>query len=265
MLVLSGACVLGFFLFVVTRNRKQLRTARQILGLQLLASLRIVLAHIQQHRGLTNGYLHGNSASAGDIQQLQNEVSRNFASIAAIDNSIEGNELWQGITQHWARLAGKYKKIERENNLAQHNQLIKNMLYLIDDVAQNCDLLMLRNGQKKPLHHYWRGLLAAAEYIGQARAIGTGVAAAGRCDKISRQRLNYLCRQIEINTGELWLEAGSGVSEPEEISHLLECINQQLLCETPTINPGDYFALATAAIDRLLDQFDRLIKEQQWQ
>lgn len=264
-LLLIGFGVLASFVVLVARNRKQLRSERQLLGLRWLSSLRVVLTHIQQHRGLTNGYLNGNFHSAVDIDQLQNKVSRNFAEMTAIDNSIEDNELWGGITQHWARLAGKYKKIERENNLHQHNQLIKNVLYLIDDLAQSCDLLLLKNRQNKPLHLYWRELLAAAEYIGQARAIGTGVAAAGHCDRISRGRLNYLCRQIEEHTRLLWLEIGSSDSAPEEISRLIVCINNQVLCEAPTIKPDDYFILATSAIDSLLDQFDQLIKEQQWQ
>lgn len=262
--VVMGAIASVAILIAIIVSNKRARKERQHRGLQWLATLRALLTHIQKHRGMTNGYLNGSEELIGDIERLQRDVSRDFSNITTVDVGIEDNSLWQGITQHWARVAGNYHNFEVDNNLSQHNHLIKNVLYLIDDLAQECDLLLLKNREQKPLHIYWRELLSAAEYIGQARAIGTGVSAAAHCDSVSRIRLNYLCQKIQSNTERLWEEIGCGSHQTSSVAALIECINHELVCDNPTISPGDFFSIATAAIDSLLEQFDQLIKEQQW-
>ncbi len=262
--LLVAAIVLIFIIAMISIRAKRQRKLRQEKGLQWLSCLRSLLSHIQKHRGMTSGYLNGGTHLVGDIERLQRNVSRDFSSVVSIDDEIDQNSRWCGITQHWARLAGNYTGHSPEHNLSQHNMLIKNVLYLIDDLAQECDLLLLKNPTDKPLHLYWRELLSAAEYIGQARAIGVGVSTAAHCDSVSRIRLNYLCQQIEGNTEKLWKEIGRDPAQVAQVKELLGCIQKQLVVDTPSIEPGDFFKLATDAIDSLLDQFDRLIKEQQW-
>lgn len=249
------------FLSVVARKRRQQRQAK---GLQWLSSFRELLSHIQKHRGLTSGYLNGGENLVSEIESLQRKVSSDFSMITRVDHTIEGNSRWCGLTQHWARLAGNYPSHTTAHNLSQHNMLIKNVLYLIDDLAQDCDLLLLKNSNDKPLHLYWRELLLAAEYIGQARAVGIVVSTAMHCDSISRIRLNYLCEKIEMNTQRLWQQLGDDLKQTNSIQELLDCIHRELILERPNISPADFFELATAAIDALLEQFDRLIQEQQW-
>ncbi|MGH1372881.1 MAG: hypothetical protein ACRBBW_12635 [Cellvibrionaceae bacterium] len=251
---------LGLSIISARKNRK----IRQTKGLQWLAGFRELLSHIQKHRGLTSGYLSGGKALKLDVELMQSEVSLDLKNITRIDDSIENNSRWCGVTQHWARLAGNYPTHSISHNLSQHNMLIKNVLYLIDDLAQECDLLLLKSRDQKPLHLYWRELLSAAEYIGQARAIGLGVSTAEHCDSISRIRLNYLSEKIEGNTQRLWNELGNDPKQAVCIEQLLECITQQLVLDRPSIAPNDFFELATAAIDSLLEQFDRLVKEQLW-
>lgn len=254
------ATALTFMVMVSHKHRK----SRQKKGLQWLSSFRELLSHIQKHRGLTSGFLSGGQSLKLDIELMQSEVSLDLRNIARIDSSIENNSRWCGLTQHWARLAGNYQAHSMSHNLSQHNMLIKNVLYLIDDLAQECDLLLLKSRDSKPLHLYWRELLSAAEYIGQARAIGVGVSTAEHCDSISRIRLNYLSEKIEGNTQRLWRELGDDPKQAVCIEQLLECIEKQLVLEKPSVAPSDFFDLATAAIDSLLDQFDRLVKDQQW-
>ncbi len=265
LLLLLGSVVMIAVLAVAGVRHRQQRKHRQAQGLRWLATLRALLSHIQKHRGLCSGYLNGEPRLLAEIETQQRQVSRDLNDIASVDIDIEDNPRWQGITQHWARLAGNFQTLSVENCLKQHNQLIKNILYLIDDLAQASDLLLLKNKSQKPLHVYWRELLAAAEYIGQARAIGTGVSAAAYCDSVSRIRLSYLCQKIEENTERLAKEIGPVRSQTgTAVKKLITCINEQLLQEKPNIDAGAYFAIATEAIDSLLEQFDRLVQEQKW-
>ncbi|GAB3095290.1 hypothetical protein G8770_00860 [Aestuariicella hydrocarbonica] len=263
--LIVGVMVLAFVVSGISIAKRHRRKERQIRGLKWLSSLRSLLSHVQQHRGLCSGYLNGESSLILDIERLQREVSRDLMEIATIDLDIEDNPRWKGITQHWARLAGNFQTLKIESCLSQHNHLIKNVLYLIDDLAQESDLYLLKDNKSKPLHVYWRDLLSAAEYIGQARAIGTGVSAASYCDSVSKIRLNHLCQKIETNTGRLWKESGDSEKQITSVRRLIDCINNELLQDVPSIEPGEFFSLATTAIDSLLEQFDQLVKEQRWQ
>lgn len=242
-------------------KRKKIKS-KQAIGLQWLESMRLLLAYIQKHRGTSNGFLNGKREFLNDIKQLHTKIETTIVKIVAIDSSIKEKERWVSILNHWERIEANYQSFEADNNLVQHNQIIKNLLYLIDDVAQECELLVLNDQYQNPLHIYWRELLTAIEYIGQARAIGTGVSTIASCSSVSRIRLQYSCQKIESNTKALWKEIGSNKQQETCIQQLLECINKDLIGDKVTIKPHDFFAIATEAMEALFEQFDQMIDEQ---
>jgi len=246
------------------RRRLKSRRKRQKAGLSWLQSLRVLLSDIQRHRGLTMGYLKGDSALQHDIETLQKIVGRDIKEVSAIDPWMEANGRWQAITQHWARLAGRYVVNSAENNMDQHNALIQNMLYLIDDMAQEHELLALRSRDGKPLHLAWRELLLAAEFVGQARALGMGVTAAQRCDSVNRLRLKYLCQKVEENTERLWREITPMRDSEAKVQTLLGCIHSDIIKDRPTIVPQAFFLLASDTLDSLHAHYDQIVEELKW-
>ncbi len=247
------------------KRRKKQRLKRQSIGLSWLQSMRRLLSHVQQHRGLTNGFLNGSKNLLKDIHPLQRNISIDITDIARIDPWIESNDRWQSITQHWARLAGGFESNSADNNLLQHNNLIQSVLYLIDDMAQSHDLLLLKDEHNRPFHLSWRELLSAAEFIGQARAIGTGVAAIGSCDSISRIRLNYLCQKIIENTTRVWRDLAPQESQRLSVDKLIACINEQVVHEQVGIQAADFFDVASHALDSLHEQYDSIVETKRWQ
>ncbi len=252
---------LAMLILWALRYRRLQRCKRQALGLSWLQRLRVFLSAIQQHRGLTTGYLNGSVELEGKIREVQHQVSRNIAEISSLDPWMEAQSGWQGITQHWARLSGRYDQHDVDNNLIQHNKLIQNILYLIDDMAQEHDLLLLKSHHDRPLHFAWRELLTAAECIGQARAMGTGVVAAAHCDTVSRIRLNYLCQKIEHTTRAAWSEMPPNAEQKEKRDRLLECINQEIIIAEPSIGVSEFFEIASAALDSLHEQYDAIVEQ----
>lgn len=265
LLVFSGlALVTVVGLVYLGIRKRQERLQKQILGLSWLQCIRGMLAHIQQHRGLTSAYLNGRRELLGDIETLQRQVSRDIVDVARMDDWIEAQDAWHGITQHWARLAGGYRDNSTDNNIAQHSALILSLLYLIDDMAQAHDLLLLKGPGNKPFNLSWRELLTAAEFIGQSRAVGMAVAALGHCDSISRIRLNYLCQKIGENTQKVWGQIPPPADQRELVEGLLQCINEELIRERVSIEPAAFFNKASKAIDSLHDHYDKLVEEQRW-
>lgn len=261
--LLSGLLVAGL-VFLQLHLRKQ-QHARQMLGLSWLQSLKSMLSNVQQHRGLSNGYLNGQSDLLAQIQNLQSRVGRDIEAIRQVDAWMENNDRWMGINQHWARLAGNFKSNSADNNLHQHNMLIQNILFLIDDMALHHDLLKLKVQQNKPFFLLWRDLLSASEYIGQARAVGMGVTAKGRCDSISRIKLNYLSKKIDENTSAVWAELDVSDQCIGDTRDLLNLIRTEVIMESVALTPKHYFTQASRALDSLHSEYDALIESVRWQ
>lgn len=235
------------------------RKKRQETGVYWLQSLRVLLSHVQQHRGLTTGYLNGDKALEPKIFQLQRSVSQDINGISRVDAWMTENERWQNITQHWARLAGKFASNTTENNLNQHNKLIQSILFLIDEMAEEHDLLLVKSRNDKPLHFIWRELLMASECIGQARAIGSGVVAAKECDSVSRIRLNYLSQKIKRSTDLVWQEIPPSPQQRDRLNTLLTCIETRVTVERPDMMVITFFDIATKALDSLHEQYDEVL------
>jgi hypothetical protein len=252
----------GIMVSLYSKRKKRIRKYHQEKGLLWLSSFKDILYNTQRHRGLTTGYINGGSSLKIDIENVQNLIEKSILTTKNIEQSINENDRWQSFLDHWSRISKNYSNYEAENNLKQHNQIIKNLLYLIDDIAQDCELMHLSDHKNKPMHVYWRELLTATEHIGQARAIGTGVSAASQCNSVSRIQLNYACQKIEEQAALIEKEIGCESSTSSSIATLLRCINTEVIMDKPSIKPLAYFEIATDAIDNLMKQFDEMLSKQ---
>lgn len=266
-----GGLLLILFLLVLSvvwiaiaaQRARSRRLQCQILGLEWLKYLKEMIAHVQKHRGLSNAYLNGSEKAMSAIQTLQADLNRDLSRLSTMDDWVKADSRWQNISQHLGRLTKNFVNLPVDNNMNQHNQLIQSLLFFVDDVAQQYDLLLLKSSNGVALQISWREVLRTAEYIGQARAVGTGVAVLNHCDSVSRIRLNYLCRKIEENTSALWQQIRPDESQKSRVTDLLQCIVEQTIKEKSEMDSDAYFALATSALDSLHDQYDSMIRLQQ--
>jgi len=258
---ISAILIVVFVVILSSKQRKKQRIERQRVGLIWLHRLRVFLSHVQQHRGMTSGYLSGGTGLLKEIKVLGAQVNEDISEILVVDPWMKANSRWMSIEEHWHRLSGNFQNVATEDNLRQHNTLIKNILYLIEDMAQEHELLLLKTKENNSLHLLWRELLAAGEFIGQARAIGMGVATARHCDSISRIRLNYLCQKIESNTKLLWSEISPHNNQQQKVENLLRCINDKIIKDVPSIAPSVFFDTASDALNNLYLQYDQYFKK----
>tara|TARA_B100001063_G_scaffold101187_1_gene94491 strand:+ start:651 stop:1472 length:822 start_codon:yes stop_codon:yes gene_type:complete len=257
--------IIGLVLLVIITtsiSKKRKTKAKQILGLDTISNMRLLLAYIQKHRGMSMSFLNGGTNFTADINQIHLKIDEATAQIMALYPAVSDNQRWIGLIDHWGRIKENYPSFEVDNNFEQHKKIIKNLLYLIDDIAQDCELLLIKNKQQKPIHIYWRELLTAAEHIGQARAIGVGVSTMASCSSVARIRLKHSCQKIEDNTQSLWKEIGRDKQQEICISKLIDCITNDLMSDNVTIAPKDFFSIATNAIESLFMQFDLMIRDQ---
>lgn len=237
--------------------RHQAARQQQAQGVMWLQAMRMLITHIQRHRGLSSGVLSGDRSLQVKLEEARLQVSRDFEQIGGVGEWVKHHEGWHSITQHWARLAGNYLQLSVGRNLDQHNRLIKNILVFVDEIAIAHHLHVTSNLRA----NIWRDLLTLAEYIGQVRALGTALAASGGewDDTVvsrTRQDLQGLNQEI-INT----LEAprcrlGLDGENLQRILDFLAYVDTQLLGEGPLVPATDFYAAATKTLDRLFERFD---------
>ncbi len=256
LLVVGLLLVLGMALYLAMRRQEQQQLQRVKDGLACLLYLKTILMLIQQHRGTTTGYLSGDSSLKGNIEHIEQQLgdhvrySREFS-------ALNDDERWIGIKDHWSRLSGNYSHLGKQDNLQQHNTLVSHLLYLIEDIADYYRLIDIQEDVKTAA--LWREALRAAEYIGQARAIGTGVAAAGVCDSVSRIRLLYLYDKIISSLSECGASIAGGHAEKKAIYDFTIELKKLTDEAAPAISSQAYYQMATTALNGIYQQFDQQV------
>lgn len=242
----------------LTVMRHKAARQQQEQGVLWLQALRMLITHIQRHRGLCAGVLAGDHSLQERLAETQLQVSRDFAQIGAVGDWIKHNSSWQGITQHWARLAGNIPRLTVPRAIDQHNRLIKSILVLIDDIA------VAHHLHSGPAFKFniWRDLLTLAEYIGQARAVGTVLAAKGNdwssSDYVkARTDLQHLDQQIVATLDLPRCRDGLDPESLQDVLDFLTFVDGQVLREGPLISAPEFYTEATKTLDRLYEKFDK--------
>lgn len=264
--------VIGLNYLVRLKTRRRLSALRRR-GIYKLELLKKLLTHMQQHRGLSNGELNGDSQLKCRVYDVVKMVEKDWEYLEPVKNDVANHDRFMGIYTHWNRLKVRYSGLSVRNNLEQHNRLIMNLLYLIEDVAESHQLDCIRSDSRGS-EVIWKELLETAESIGQVRALGTGIVAAGGCDSIQRIRVRFLNEKIkrmlkELITGlQCSLDNGSSreliapildqVTKTEDSINELITLNETELFSQQgiKISSEDYFSLASRCIEPLMTLFD---------
>lgn len=242
---------------IVAFVRHQAARQQQTQGVLWLQAMRMLITHIQRHRGISSAYLSGNNNFRSQMEEMQLQVSRDFEQISSVGDWIKTHNGWLLITQHWARLAGNVTRLPVERSIDQHNKLIKNILVLVDEIAVS-HYLSGQSGFKSAL---WRELLTLAELLGQLRALGTVLTTQGgnweaELPPQTGQRVQSSIQEI-VNTLE-GPRCRSGIDPDllQKILDFLSFIDSNLLSEGPITSSENFYQVATQAIDQVYDQFD---------
>ncbi len=236
--------------------RHQAARQQQTQGVLWLQAMRMLITHIQRHRGISAGVLSGDLSLKPRLEEVQIQVSRDFEQIGGVGDWIKSHHGWQSITQHWARLAGNVHRLQVERNIDQHNRLIKNILVLVDEIAVK-HYLGSHSGLRSGI---WRDLLTLAEYLGQIRAVGTVITAYG--DQVNsssasaRKELQKLVQDVLATLESPQCRGGLDAELLQEVIDLLSYVDTRILGEGPMAGPSDYYAIVTRVIDMLYEQFD---------
>jgi hypothetical protein len=243
------------------------------LGLNLLEHIQKLVLSCQQHRGLSNAVLQGDSSSKQQLLIVQQKI----------DGLIhDGNKIgfknfaqWMSFADHWPRLKNHAlnRDLASQNLVRQHNVMIEGHLSLMDEIVRYYNLHTIMLDRVTRMSGLCLDTLRVAETVGQTRALGAGVCARGTCSGVDKIALNFLRISLAATTEHLFEELGSvenkalheqfkasSQSVKRSIDKLLSALDQYVLIEGNTqIESSEYFKIATKPIEELFSVYNMLL------
>lgn len=226
-------------------------------GKQLLA----LAAHLQQHRGMSTAWLSGDASYAPRLTAKRADI---LACIAALHEPVvrETDRPYPCFTHNdvalfrfkWQTLVDDLPGLSPELSIGQHTQLIAVVLDWLASFGEARIELpageLVAAGTTRNVCHR---LPALAETLGQARALGMGVAASAACKPVARVRLMFLTTRAESLLQQSMAFTGPGTSADmarmavEEMIKVIRC--DMLGAQNINVATNDYYLVATTAID----------------
>jgi hypothetical protein len=243
----------------------RLRHAEQSLD-EVLATCRQLLAlaiSLQQHRGMSSAWLSGDAAFLPRLRSKQKEIAALLPELLrsarreAERNSpcFTGNEVSLFIF-HWESLLETLASRQPEQSIAEHSHLITRVLDWLAALGEaRIEPLAGQHRQIGLARNYAYRLPALAEALGQARAVGSGVAARQACSPVARVRLMFLISRAEALLEQAVQANDGGRFAAQVRSSLQQLANtvrtSMLLSDGVRVSPEDYFAMASRTIDAI--------------
>lgn len=221
---------------------------------QYLLHLKKLLSYFQYHRGLSYSYLNGQHSAASEIIEKQRLIAQELPSLALLARHPHLAEHWQALLDHWRRLQVNNLTLATEENLAQHNRLINTLLYLIEDLTE----LNAWNNQD---HRNGLGsimaILHTTEWLGQARALGSGMIAANRFGQTEQGQMGFIQGKLQ----DCLQMHSSNHDSLDKLLALSQHISSHFI-EQPALNElngSQYFNMASEVIDCYMAELDSIM------
>ena len=274
------------FTVYVNLNRDIQTASNELAGLQMLKPVNRMAQFMQQHRGLSSGVLNGNEAMKEKRAAKEKEVADVVAaSEAALSPRLRDSANWKKIRQDWEDIRTQGLSWAPPENLKRHTAMIRNVLVLMVDVADETELTL---DPVMDTYYFMDTVVskmpAMLEPLGITRARGTGVLTKKELTPQMRIDLAALIAQMDstlnaqnANIAKVVryspaLEAALSVPAKEfsdGAEKIFALVRSDILGESFATDPKEYFALTTQVIDLgykvmfdvLIPQFEQQLKD----
>lgn len=202
----SCALLCGGYFLLSLRTSQSHAAQQGLQGLQDITHLRRLLEALPQHRGMANALLQGDDSFRGKLATLQSHIDN---SMSEMDTRLCLGDHWgvakraRQVLDAWSTIKQQLNSMTAPESFGRHTALITELLYLINDVADAAGLLVETDDNARLIDAAINTLPLVTETLGQARGIGTGVAARGKCATDMRVKLRYLLANTRLVADEV--------------------------------------------------------------
>ena len=245
--------------------------ATRIEGIRVNRLVKQLLVDLQQHRGMVNVFLSGDKSFKTRIEQKQAAIVQDIAALdAAHGRGLMTVKRWESICNDWRTLSREALALPAEVSFKRHSELIRAVLYSMGDVAERSQIAGMCAADTALVDALWSKLPGVAESLGQARGIGSSVAAKNYCSSVARIKLRFLEERVSetmvsVNNelAHADLSQAASFTQAWKETHaavqiFLKLLDEKLLSgERPTIDAEHYFGAGTKAMDAVFNAFDQ--------
>ncbi len=245
-----------------------------------------LLQHVQQHRGAAAALLAGDRSFQSVVEQKAQAIEQDIQAVDSADRRYGArfgvSQQWQQWKREWQELRRNLHYLSVTRSTERHTALVQQLLQIQQAIADASSMSLDPESDTYYVMYTFAFVLPpAAEYTGQARAVGTSAIASKDISR-TRDRLVALSSLIQDRVAtthtsiDKVLHANpalrSRLGEAHRqyqiaVDRFMAVLNDRLLKgEVAGITPQNYFRLATEAIDcqfalinQLSEQFDALL------
>lgn len=250
---------------------------KEEVGVAYIESLVPLMLHIQQHRGLANGYLNGDTASESKLVEKEKQITANIDLIgkeqAKIAAELDTAESWALVQSEWKELQATTITLTAKDSFNRHSALIQNVLDLIIHTADQSGLTM-----DPEIDSYYlidmmvNRLPVLIELTGQTRGQGNGILA--RKQIATDEKINLMIEKNQIENALQGIEKaldkvngfnaslgkqleGTGKQNVESVDRFLNALDNHILnASSMSMAPADFFAEGTKTIEDSVSLFN---------
>ena len=180
------------------------------LGVKYIETVRLPIEHIQQHRGMTAAYLNGALHFRDRIMAKRQDVDKFMNELEVVDAKLgetmrTGSKL-KDLREQWVSIKSNSLEQNAADAIKVHSVLIADLLGLMSYVADSSEITL-----DPQIDSYYLGAAVVSmlpkmiENMGQARAVGSSVAAKGEFTSQTFVKLSVLVHGINEHFNDLQL------------------------------------------------------------
>ena len=167
---------------------------KEIYGTEYNTPVMPLIKLLQEHRGMTNGYLNGDKSFREDIMAKRTEITAQFDAIDAVTaehgSTLRASDRWASLKEKTTNLMGQAFNLQAKDSFAQHTALIGEVIAFIAHVGDTSNLVFDPDQDSYYLMDATVFVLPElTEILGQARGMGAGIAARGVVTSAERDEL----------------------------------------------------------------------------
>ncbi|ANQ84088.1 nitrate- and nitrite sensing domain-containing protein [Azoarcus olearius] len=228
---------------------------RALAALGSVGRLTELIAQVQQHRGMSGAWLAGDASFANRLPARQAAVAALFDALVedATREDFErlpcfGSAELEALQRDWQQLVEQLPRLSPEESFLRHCRLIAVVLGWLGALGEARIAQQGAANLAPAVRKAVADLPALAECLGQARALGSAVAARGRCAPVARVRLHFLVSRAGGLLARAAQGAGAGAARP--VGAFLQALRERVLQgERVGMDAATCFRLGTEAVD----------------
>ena len=256
---------------------------KETAGLHYINTARQPIEHIQQHRGMMAAYLNGSTEFYDRIMQKRRVVDEKIMELGQIDKrlgtQLDTSDSMAMVLLKWNSIKNNSMDMNVADVIKTHTSLIADMLNLMAHVADTSGITLdPRLDSNYMGSTLVSGLPKMIEYMGQARAIASGVAARGEFSNqetytklaVLSSNINSFFQGVNNDLQAVYKEnseiasklLASTNSNNIAIREMQALLNDKLLnVDKISVSSAQVFNAATIAISGSYKLYDSLVPE----